>query len=91
MKWLVLNVGIALILILLEAHVEGSPGRKNKKKDGSIFDNKIKNNLFNNNNPGLGSGTTYKKKGGAMKTLKKAAVIGKLVLFRILLSCLESF
>ncbi len=78
MKWLVLNVGIVAFLIFIEVPVEGSPGRKNKNKDGSIFDNsnKNKNNLFNNNNPGLGSGT-YRKKGGAMKTLKKAAVIGK--------------
>ncbi len=71
-----MRLWLALVVVVV-LHVDGSPGRKNKNKDGSIFDNnKNKNNLFSNKNTDFGSGT-YKKKGGAMKTLKKAAVIGE--------------
>lgn len=74
--WLAIVV-VFVLHVGYDVNVEASPGRKNKNKDGSIFDsNKNKNNLFSNKNTDFGSGT-YKKKGGAMKTLKKAAVIGE--------------
>lgn len=79
-SWLGL-VAVATSLLLVwqvaDNGVDALPGRKNKNKD---FDNnKGGKNVFNNNNAGWASNTgvgSYKKKGGAMKTLKKAAVIG---------------
>ena len=70
---------LVLILVASEGLVEASPGRKDRRKNSAgagIYDANNKN-IFNNNNQGWGANTVAKKKGGAMKTLKKAAVIGK--------------
>lgn len=74
-----LPAALVLILVASSDLVDASPGRKDRRKNtdsGGLFDSKNKN-IFNNNNQGWGANTGVKKKGGAMKTLKKAAVIGK--------------
>ena len=78
-----LPAALVLILVASSDLVDASPGRKDRRKNtdsGGLFDSKNKN-IFNNNNQGWGANTGVKKKGGAMKTLKKAAVIGKNLAF----------
>ena len=75
---------VLLFFVVGDSEVDALPGRKNRQKNneaggGGWFDSNKNKNNFNNNNQGWGSNTgagSYKKKGGAMKTLKKAAVIG---------------
>ena len=74
-----LIVPLVLVLYVGDGEVEALPGRKNRQKnnDGNGWFDSNKNK---NNNQGWGSntGAGYKKKGGTMKTLKKAAVIGNM-------------
>ena len=75
---------VLLLLVVSDSQVDALPGRKNRQKNneaggGGWFDSNKNKNNYNTNNQGWGSNTgagSYKKKGGAMKTLKKAAVIG---------------